>query len=487
MLQREQTLDVPSIAHLAAICRPAQNKLQEIETTGGGLCWKPVWWSMRRNPQVSMVLHVLAAGMCLLCSQAISYRPEIELHWGWAYKPLVATGLAFLLGGILLQRTQLARFAAALCLVCSSLLIAIVLGEVAFRLAGYDFRRQEWLWRKYPPFYRQPMLPTGKAFFRRSGPEQWHGPVIRTWLELSGCDPSPYATEQPIKVKYDACGFRNEPGHSDWEVAVTGDSFTELGSLSYDRLFTTMLGQRLNLRVANLGVSYTGPLAQLHYLEEYGKAPSVLDAVVVFFEGNDLEDVNNEYRALLSYGATGKRPIRQFHKQTSLVRAAGERLRKGLGTSPPAHPKIDAVFESGTGPILVTLGSVPKSRIMLSPFMLEAFDRFGAGYAAYGRRNNIRTWLAYMPCKTRVLFDNLQMTEEAADEVRNWTPTDLPAFVAEFCARHGIKFIDLVPALTEETRRSGALLYNALYDTHLNARGSAIVADELARHLGAQR
>ncbi|MGC8990386.1 MAG: hypothetical protein ACP5MD_09715, partial [Verrucomicrobiia bacterium] len=55
--------------------------------------------------------------------------------------------------------------------------------------------------------------------------------------------------------------------------------------------------------------------------------------------------------------------------------------------------------------------------------------------------------------------------------------------VAELCAKHGIRFVDLTPSLRQETHRSGELLFNALYDTHLNARGSAFVAEELAKQL----
>ena len=39
----------------------------------------------------------------------------------------------------------------------------------------------------------------------------------------------------------------------------------------------------------------------------------------------------------------------------------------------------------------------------------------------------------------------------------------------------------------EETERTGELVYNALFDPHLNQRGSRVVGLELARVLQAQR
>ena len=441
--------------------------------------------SAQSFPALLLLLHAAAGGLCVLASLLVRTRPEILIHWGWLVRPLVIVGLLFLLAGILLRRTSWVQITAPAALSCSAVLLATAAGEAAFRLAGYDFRRQEALWRRHPPFYRQPMVPTGKVYFRRNGPEQWTGAVVRTWLELSHRDPSPYASEQPITVSYDPFGFRNDIGLSDWEMAVAGDSFTELGYLRQEDLFTTLLGQRLGLRVRNLGVSYTGPLTQLSYLEEYGQASSLRHTVIVFFEGNDFADLSREYRALLNYEATGKRPTRPFRKQTSLLRAMGERLRTGRKPPGLGAPQIDAVFASSAGPVPVTLGLVPDRREEITAFMLEGFNRFAADYAAFGKTNQVQIWLAYMPCKARVLFDRLTMNKDAADQLRDWTPNDVPSLVASLCARHGIGFVDLTPPLIEETIRTGELLFNALYDTHLNARGSAVVAAELSNRLSA--
>lgn len=433
--------------------------------------------------RVFMVLHAGCGLLCVLASVGLGWRPELELHWGWARKPLVAIGLIFLLSGILIRRTHAARITSRLCVGWSSLLIAVAIGETAFRVARYDFRRQEARWHCCPPYYRQPMLPTGKVFFRRAGPEQWCGPVIRTYLEFAGCDPTPYASEEPITVKYDRFGFRNEIELRDWDVAVAGDSFTELGHLPYDQLFTTILGRRLNLRVLNLGVGNTGPLTQLSYLEDYAKAPSLKHVLIVFFEGNDIGDLNREYMALLEFEATGKRPVRQFRKQTSMLRALGEQIRKIRYPVVPAGPPVDAVFPGKTGVVQVTLGLLPPTQAELSELTRDALLRFAHDYSEFARKTGVQPWLVYMPCKASVLSGQMQPTEQAPDSVRTFKSTDLPVLVAELCARHGIRFVDLTPSFREETRRTGELLFNALYDTHLNVRGSAFVAEQLVKQL----
>jgi hypothetical protein len=88
-----------------------------------------------------------------------------------------------------------------------------------------------------------------------------------------------------------------------------------------------------------------------------------------------------------------------------------------------------------------------------------------------------------MPAKLRASHAQLQFVDWAEDRFLAWSPTDLPELIASLAARHGIGFIDLAPAMVTETARSRAILYNTIYDSHLNARGSSVVAEEMARHI----
>ena len=352
--------------------------------------------------------------------------------------------------------------------------------EIVFRLANFDFRRQASFLSRVPPFGQKPRVPTGEVFFRRSGPLTWTGQVLKGHLAAYNISTESYRDEPVVTVNYNRLGFRNEDDLTAWDLAVAGDSFTELGYLPADQLFTTILSHQLSLRVLNLGVSFTGSLTQLSYLRDYGVCPELRATVIVFYEGNDMEEIRREYLGLLRFQKTGQRLLRELHEQTSFLRAFGERLQRSSVPPEIAELPVDAFLQSARGRVPVTLEPPPANRADQPEEALRALARFATDYAAFARNRHISPWLAYMPCKQRVWHGHLEFSDTATPAIKNWLPTDLPTVVAEECARNGIGFIDLTPALREATERTGELMYNALYDTHLNARGSEVVASALA-------
>lgn len=422
-----------------------------------------------------------AGGLLFLAAGAAGAVNEIAVHWRQYQSPLLAAGAAVLLLGALRPPLRLAHGLRGLCVLTIALITGVAAVEVFFRAVRFDFRRQAALWQQTPPFFRKPTVPTGTVFFRREGPLEWTGPVTRRVLEVLNLDATAYADEPVITVRYDELGFRNEPRPAAWEIVVAGDSFTELGHLPCAELFTTRLAQSLGRRVLNLGVGNTGPLTHLSYLEDYGNSPATREAMLVFFEGNDLADLAYERETELRFQATGKRPLRQFHPQTSFLRAVGERIRSGSPRVPRSPPPVDACFLARTGRVAVTLGPPPPGRADLTPAMVEALESCFSRFGAWGRRHGIRTWLAYMPGKQRVWHTLLEFAPDAPETIAHWSPTELPTAIAELCARHGIRFVDLAPALVADTQAHGELVFNHLYDSHLNARGSRVVAQALAR------
>jgi len=59
----------------------------------------------------------------------------------------------------------------------------------------------------------------------------------------------------------------------------------------------------------------------LSYLADYGIAKSTRHTIIVFFEGNDLGDLEAEHIALVSWKNTHHRGYRAFEKQPSVIRA----------------------------------------------------------------------------------------------------------------------------------------------------------------------
>jgi hypothetical protein len=437
------------------------------------------------------------AGMLLLAAGLIrGVLPPDDPLGSWAFG-LLEVGLFSLLLALLPLMGVRPRALAGLGLAMVLVLSVLMLAETTFRWVGWDFRGQEAAWRRLPPFTREARTPTGTVFFRRDGPEAWTGAVIRASLEWRGqAVPSVYRDEPTLVVRYDAQGFRNEAGWTDWEVAVAGDSFTELGFLPYEALFTTLMGSgvgagamltdhepgripgggtppstagetpaateawfmesSLEWRVRNLGVSGTGPYTQLHYLREYGDAPSLRQVLIVFFEGNDLEDMELELEAMNRWEATRERPRRDVVPQSSVLMALGDIWagvhgdRGGARSAPRVY-----TFRSAAGPVPVHLTEVPPQRRRLPEDGMERMDRFLGEYQSWTQAQGVEAWLAYMPCKARVLHGRIEGDDPRSLHPGPWWSEELPGLVREACHRQGIRWVDLTPPSDGGVERSG--------------------------------
>lgn len=427
------------------------------------------------------------AGMLLLAAGLIrGVLPPDDPLGSWAFG-LLEVGLFSLLLALLPLMGVRPRALAGLGLAMVLVLSVLILAETTFRWVGWDFRGQEAAWRRLPPFTREARTPTGTVFFRRDGPEAWTGAVIRASLERRGqAVPPVYRNEPTLVVRYDAQGFRNEAGWTDWEVAVAGDSFTELGFLPYEALFTTLLGRGLECRVRNLGVSGTGPYTQLQYLKEYADGPSLRRVLIVFFEGNDLEDMELELAAMNRWEATRERPRRDVVPQSSVLVAFADAWAGVQGDRDGAKsvPR-EYTFRSDAGPVPVHLTEVPPQRRRLPEDGRERMDRFLGAYHGWAQERGLESWLAYMPCKARVLHGRIEGENPRSLHPGPWWSEELPGLVREACGRHGIHWVDLTPPLMEASKDRGELVFNPLFEAHLNARGSEIVAGELIRHFRA--
>jgi hypothetical protein len=353
--------------------------------------------------------------------------------------------------------------------------------EVGCRLAGYDFDHRAERFERTPPFLREPTIPVGEAFFRKPGPAQWHGKVLYSmFVELGYSGEPPPAEEDPeVFHEYDAQGFRNPPGLADWEIAIAGDSFTELATVSQEDLFTTRLGKQLGVRVKNLGVAVTGTLTQTCYLQEFGKAPSTKHAMVVFFEGNDLDDLvaeNNQVWKART-GHKEDRSLENLPKQTSLLKA----LYKACQPSPPKKLLYNAYYEFDGRRVPIRIAYAPPGSAGLSSGVRAMLVESLRGWAATANRLNLKPWLVFMPCKARVFHHYLKFMDHAPRNMADWTPNDLPEFIQSICGDAGITFIDVTPRLRVETAK-GHLTYPTS-DTHLNTLGSICVAEVLAAAL----
>ncbi len=386
--------------------------------------------------------------------------------------------------------TRLHRCSTSLLVVQIAVLVCILGVEATGRILGFDYEFKAAALSRTPIYYRHPLLWAGEAFYRRPGPDRWRGQVLRSGLIQSGyLDDDTYENETVRTIEYDHEGFRNPADLDDWEIAVVGDSFTELGYLDYEQLFTAIAARKLGKRVRNLGVSYTGTLTHAFYLREFGKAPSTTDAVLAFFEGNDIQDIVREHEGLLEWKAkhrhsdpTNAKPLADsLPAQSSLIRA----LYRLALRRPAKHPAFNAFYKHG--------GALEPVQVVTSPPGSEELN-LAQQYLVKGallhwrdtaRSLNLRPWLLYLPAKRRVLHSKLSFPRDADPRVSSWTPTDLPGWIRTLCEENGIGFIDPKEALIQAVN-GGKSPYNLVFDLHLNREGSEIVGRVLAQALSGQ-
>ena len=403
--------------------------------------------------------------------------------WGPAQTAGVVLGILIAVLGFAPLGPGLRKASTGLAFFVLSGVVTLAAAEGIGRALEIDFAKEEDTFLAIPPCFRQPTKSSGAALFRRPGPQKWTGQVLSTRLQQLAVSPNPYEDEPVITVTYDEDGFRNPEDLEDWGIAVVGDSFTELGYLAQEQLFTSILGEELGIPTKNLGISMTGPFTQLHYLEDFGQAPSLRDVVMVFYEGNDHHDVISETRWFERLEEEGERSHRSFTKQSSLLKAIVDRIR-GPEPSPRGTNVTSGYFKGADGPVPISIYRVPPGREEMRPGSREGIEKALKQYASTCKENGWKPWLVYMPAKTRVLFGMVEFTDIASDEVKVWTPSDYPDFVREICEREGLEFIDVTPVLRKVTQEEGVLVYNSIWDEHLNARGSALVGEELVRRMG---
>jgi hypothetical protein len=385
---------------------------------------------------------------------------------------------------------RLHKYSTSLLVVQVVALVCIFGVEITGRILRFDYDFKAMALARTPIYYRQPLQWAGEAFYRRPGPDRWRGQVLRSGLIQSGyIDDGTYEAEPVRTIEYDQDGFRNPSGTGDWHIAVVGDSFTELGYLDYEQLFTTIAAHSIGRKVRNLGVSYTGTLAHSFYLRKFGNARSTTDAVLAFFEGNDIQDIVREHGGLLEWEVKHRNNdpgnatllTDSLPAQSSFIRA----LYRLALRRPTRLPAFNAFYKHGGVLEPVQVVNTPPGSEELN--LAQRYLVKGAllHWRDTARTLNLRPWLLYLPAKRRVLHAHLSFPQDADPTVSSWTPTDLPGWIRGLCEENGIRFIDPTGALIDAAN-AGTSPYNLVFDLHLNQEGSEIVGRVLAQALSGQ-
>jgi hypothetical protein len=292
----------------------------------------------------------------------------------------------------------------------------------------------------------------------------------------------------PYDVAYDRNGFRNPRELSTAEVVVLGDSFVEGGLVAADDLLTATLGRLLGCTVANLGQSAYGPQQELAVLRRHATPLRPRFCIWVFYEGNDLGDVERyevlrrgEGRAVGAGRSTPRE--RSFGRNAlgMLARRLGPVLDPGMverapwGTFREADGRWTRLFFRDRG------GPMPGRELVALDKVVSVLTDADAACAASGSP----LLVVFAPQKFRVYKD--YCTFRPDNPCARWVLDDLPERLRARVGAigTGISFLDLTPALAAEAAR-GRLLYFA-DDTHWSAEGHRAAGRAIAAHVAGRR
>ena len=353
--------------------------------------------------------------------------------------------------------------------------ITAIFLEVFFRIIGYDFDKTLYNFQKTPIYYRKPTEPSGSVFFKRPGPDEWTGKVLYKWCELNGVSSSEYINEKVYTFKYSDEGLRNSNDLNNWEIAVVGDSFVELGYLRDEEIFTSLINQKTNLKVKNIGISHSGFLSYVHYLKKFSLSKNLKHVFIFFFEGNDLADTQKEQAALKELKKQGKRPERNIHssQQTSLITAVFKLLKIKKNN---LEVNAELVLDKKKYPVNIfyappTTAEIPDN---LKLVLANAFKEI----SILAKEKGISAHIVFTPSKHRTYYDLIKYKPNAKPNITSWKPSDLPNFIKKISQDNDLDFINLTEPLKKHILNNNPV-YNGTCDSHFNAEGSKIVAEVL--------
>ncbi len=313
--------------------------------------------------------------------------------------------------------------------------------------------------------------------YRREAHYQEQGAFVRGNIGEALCLPA--NTPERFDLRYDHRGFRNDTDMDRADVVVIGDSYVESPMLPGSSLLTTQLSHRLQTSVANLGISGYGPEQELVVLKRYALALQPKTIVWVFFEGNDLYQLEPEDQAVSAVSDT--RASHDDYWMRSLTRNLLLVSRKAVqGCVPhPDYLRLRGRFQDTEGKDTLLyfwekLGALkPTDRLRLErlrSILAEAYQ--------VSRQQGIRLVVAFAPVKHRV-HQGLENFEPLTEEMREWPLNELPEEVAAILKQLApeIEFLDLTPPLREAAAQ-GVLTYLP-DDTHWTAEGQRVAGEAI--------
>jgi len=336
------------------------------------------------------------------------------------------------------------------------------------------------------PNYRSSYVPDPELSFRRVPAIHWTG---RPYSDIEEGTGLPRSLKRSLTFTYDRWGYRNSIEMPQADIVFVGDSFVEGWYVSDDETTAAVLGHRLRIPVANLGVAGYGTLQELRIVQgdAMQRHPRVL--IWYLFEGNDLYDDQGFENAMLAPPHRSERntPDSLLARlngwdQRSFITNALVRLRRLTYPLFPLGLAVQATLpEKNGGHQQVYFGgeaAVPWTSYEEQRW-LTASRAFQTG-VAFARDRGVHPILVFVPHKYRVYRDFI--TDPRNKALKGWkVGSEFPSKFKELCATVNVPCVDATPVLIEALRNN--IMVYSLTDTHWSAEGHTVIARELERRL----
>lgn len=297
----------------------------------------------------------------------------------------------------------------------------------------------------------------------------------------------------------DSNGFLNEePLQDHYDVVMTGDSFSQPFSqvFWYDEL-----ANRTGMSTLNLGMDGWGPLSEAEAIRLYGLDKSPRWVLFLYFEGNDLFNVEEYQRRLESGGDWRQYHLNAFPWQERFVLPHMIRYWTRQAKSPDEGPQ-ECVY-----PMTVASRIHRYETVFFDvhiDMLAENRDQI-TGSPAWGQATQAildiqreveaqggRFLLIYVPAKEHVTWGRVWDPEEINTFVARAIPLrtfqeydahihDQMRLMEAFAREQDIELLNLYYPYRRETL-NGQELYNYA-DVHWNVQGNYFAAELIARYM----
>ena len=296
---------------------------------------------------------------------------------------------------------------------------------------------------------------------------------------------------------FDDRGLRTTTASPPYDVISIGDSF--LGAAdSEDDTLSDWLGRLSGHSVLNLSLGFYGPYQYLELLREYGLAERPRYAVMYFFAGNDISDIQ-QYERWRREGLyhffydLSARPLSSRYwiavrdTATFLRRTVRQRVESWQPPNHGTHPKLGILRlrDREIGLAFAYWSERKSAAELLEAKEWKTLSSLLADFKRITGNRGIVPAVVYIPTKAQIYSEYID-SRSGANVLRH-QPQELrfrgssAEALAQITQELGLRLVDISPLFRKLAARGELLYYR--FDSHWNSAGRRAAAEEIGRTL----